>query len=237
MNIPTTNTSRHNRLLSLTVFALAMCMSARGALVINEVCYDNSTVPDDTGDTSSDWIELYNTGPSAVNILSYGLGDANPYDENKGVRLPNYTIPPGGFLVVFASSDLPEYTVWTNAPDIAAIPANSAWRYNTPASAPPSTWKDSTFDDAAWASGITPLGYNDATLNMDCATILSYGSNPASRYPAAYCRKTFKIVNPSVVTGLVIRARQRRYGPLSQRRGTSASTCRRARSLTPRSPR
>lgn len=207
MNKLTTNSSHHNRLPGLIVVMLAMCMGAHGALVINEVCYDNSTVPDDTGDTSSDWIELYNTGPSAVNILSYGLGDANPYDENKGVRLPNYTIPPGGFLVVFASSDLPEYTVWTNAPDIIAIPANSAWRYNTPASAPPSTWKDSTFDDTAWASGIAPLGYNDATLNMDCATILSYGSNPASRYPAAYFRKTFKIVNPSVVTGLVIRAR------------------------------
>lgn len=83
MNIPTTNTSRHNRLLSLTVFVLAMCMSARGALVVNEVCYDNSMVPDDTGDTSSDWIELYNTGPAAVNILNYGLGDANPYDDKE----------------------------------------------------------------------------------------------------------------------------------------------------------
>ena len=42
---------------------------------------------------------------------------------------------------------------------------------------------------------------------MDCATILPYGSNPANRYPTAYFRKTFKIVNPSVVTGLTVRAR------------------------------
>ncbi|HRR32598.1 MAG TPA: CotH kinase family protein [Kiritimatiellia bacterium] len=207
MNTPTSNTCHHIRLWGLTVLAFAMCMGTRGTLVINEVCYDNSTVPDENGDTSSDWIELYNTGPSAVNVLNYGLGDANPYEEAKGVRLPNYTIPPGGFLVVFANTDLPEYTAWTGAPDIEAIPANTVWRYSAPASAPASTWKDTTFNDASWPSGIAPLGYNDATLNMDCATILPYGSNPANRYPTAYFRKTFKIVNPSVVTGLVVRAR------------------------------
>ena len=207
MKTPTPNTIRRNRLLGLTVSVLAACLCARGALVINEVCYDNSTLPDETGDTSSDWIELYNTGPAAVNILNYGLGDANPYEEPKGVRLPNYAIPPGGFLVVYANTDLPEYTIWTNAPDIAAVPANAAWRYSAPASAPVTTWKDSTFNDATWASGIAPLGYNDATLNMDCATLLPYGTNPANRYPTAYFRKTFKIVNPSVVTGLTVRAR------------------------------
>ncbi len=130
-------------------------MSARGALVVNEVCYDNSMVPDDTGDTSSDWIELYNTGPSAVNILNYGLGDANPYDDNKGAVAQLHHS--ARRIVVFASSDLPEYTVWTNAPTSSRYSANLAWRYNTPASAPPSTWKDSTFDDTAWASGIAPL--------------------------------------------------------------------------------
>ena len=69
MNKLTTNSSHHSRLPGLIVVMLAMCMGAQAA-VINEVCYDNSTVPDDTGDTSSDWIELYNTGPSAVNILT-----------------------------------------------------------------------------------------------------------------------------------------------------------------------
>lgn len=207
MNTPTSHTRRPNRLLGLIVLAFALCMNARGALVINEVCYDNSTVPDENGDTSSDWVELYNTGPAPVNILNYGLGDASPYVETKGVRLPNYAIPPGGFLVVYANADLPEYTIWTNAPDIAAIPANTAWRYSAPASAPVSTWKDSSFNDASWANGIAPLGYNDATLNLDCATLLPYGANPANRYPTAYFRKTFKIVNPSVVTGLTVRAR------------------------------
>ncbi len=193
----------------LLIATLTVCsgLCANSALVINEVCYDNSTVADETGDESSDWVELYNSGPSSVNIQNYGLGDANPYEEAKGVRLPNYSIPAGGFLVVFASSDLSEYTVWTNAPDLAVIPANTTWRYSTPSSAPVAAWKDRTFNDTSWPSGIAPFGYNDPKLNMDCATVLGYGGNPANRYPAAYFRKAFNVVNPSVVTGLVVNAR------------------------------
>ena len=187
------------------------CTGVRADIVINEVCYDNSALADETGDTSSDWIELYNRGPGNINVNGYGLGDKNgpndTYVESSGVLLPNYTIPVGGFLVVFASGDLPEYTVWTNAPDIALIPANASWRYLAPSSAPATTWKTNTFDDASWSAGISPLGYNDATLNMDCATVLGYGGNPANRYRTAYFRKAFNVLNPSVVTGLVMSAR------------------------------
>jgi hypothetical protein len=125
--------------------------------------------------------------PAAVNILNYGLGDANPYRSPKGAAA-QLCDPARGFLVVYANTDLPEYTIWTNAPDIAAIPANTAWRYSAPASAPVSTWKT--------VPSMTPrgrahraLGYNDTTLNMDCATLLPYGANPANRYPTAYFRR------------------------------------------------
>ncbi len=183
------------------------CAWAQAAVVINEVCYDNSRVADETGDKSSDWIELYNAGPSAQNLGGYGLADGNPYVEADGVRLPNYTLPAGGFLTVFVSSTRSEYTAWTNAPDIAVIPANSSWRVLAPANTPDAAWKTNTFDDASWAVGLSPLGYNDATLNMDCATVMGYGGNPSSRYPAAYFRKAFNLINPSVVTGLVVNAR------------------------------
>ena len=195
-----------NKFILAVAIALA-CVWARAALVVNEVCYDNSIVPDETGNTSSDWIELYNSGPAAVNLNGYGVGDANPYVEADGVRLPNYTIPAGGYLVVFANSALPEYTAWTNAPDIALIPSNSSWRFLTPANTPASTWKTNTFDDAAWPAGLSPLGYNDAKLNLDCATVLGYGGIPTNRYPTAYFRKAFNVINPSVVTGLVMNAR------------------------------
>ncbi len=194
-----------NRMVAIALVLTGVWTNA--ALVVNEVCYDNSSLADETGDTSSDWIELYNSGPSSINVLNYGVGDANPYEEAKGVRLPNYAIPPGGFLVVFANSDLAESTAWTNAPNIALISPNATWKYSTSASAPPAGWKNMAYDDTTWQTGMAPLGYNDAKLNMDCATVLSYGNDPRNRYPAAYFRKTFDAVNPAVITGLVVQAR------------------------------
>ncbi len=187
--------------------ANGLTLPVAAQLLINEVCYDNSMVADENGDTSSDWIELYNAGSSSVNVYNYAVGDANPFEPAKGVVLPNYTIPPGGFLLVFASADLPEYTVWTNAPDNSLIPANATWKYSAPASAPPATWNTTSYDDTSWASGIAPLGYNDPKLDMDCATVLGYGSDPANRHPTAYFRKSFRVVNPTVITNLVVRAR------------------------------
>jgi hypothetical protein len=98
---------------------------------------------------------------------------------------------------------LPEYTIWTNAPDIAAIPHTPALQRAGQCAFD----LEGCLSMSHVASGSAPLGYNDTTLNMDCATLLPYGANPANRYPTAYFRKTFKIVNPSVVTGLVVRAR------------------------------
>ena len=200
--------SRLRRISVLIASALVFAdADGRAALVVNEVCYDNSTLADEKGDTNSDWIELYNSGPSSVNLFNYAVGDANPFEEAKGVRLPDYTLPPGGFLVVFANTDLAEYTAWTNAPDLALIPANATWKYSAPASAPAATWKSAAFNDTAWASGMAPFGYNDAKLNLDCATVLSYGNEPQNRYPAAYFRKTFNVVKPTVITGLDLQAR------------------------------
>jgi hypothetical protein len=200
----------------LTVFAALACWLVHGNLVINEVCYDNSAVADETGDKTSDWIELYNSGSQAINVGGYGVGDSkstlDTYEEENGVLLPAYILPPGGFLLVFASSSisLPETNRWVNAPDIALIPSNSVWRYYASSSAPTPAvpvWHTNTFNDATWAQGMSPLGYNDPKLNLDCATLLSYGGNPSSRYTAAYFRNTFRVLNPSVVTGLLVNAR------------------------------
>lgn len=189
------------------VLTAAIGLSAGAEVVINEVCYSNSKVADETGDCHSDWIELYNAGAADVNILNYAVGDANPYEEAHGVRLPDYTIPAGGYLLVFADGDTGEYTAWTNASDIAAISANAVWRYRSASGEPDAAWKTNTYSDAAWPSGISPLGYNDTRQNLDCATVLDFGGDASGRYPAAYFRKTFMLPDPSVVTGLLVRAR------------------------------
>lgn len=191
----------------VAVLTMALSRLASAVLVINEVCYDNDRLADERGDTGSDWIELYNRGPEAVNIAGYGVGDANPYQESKGVRLPDYTLPPGGTLVVFASADIPEYTAWVDAPDLKLVAPNAVWRYRSAAEAPPASWRAPGFDDAFWPEGVAPLGYDDAKENLDCATVLDYGGDPANRTPAAYFRTAFTVINPAVFTGLVVRAR------------------------------
>ena len=71
-------------------------------VVINEFLAANSgqTYRDEDG-ASSDWIELYNTGTLAVNLLGWALTD-DPTKLDKWL-FPNYTLPPSGYLVVFAS--------------------------------------------------------------------------------------------------------------------------------------
>ncbi len=75
--------------------------SAGGSMVINEFMSSNSaTIADEDGDYE-DWIELYNTGSEPVNLQSYGLSD--DYDRPFRWVLPNVTIQPGEFLLVWAS--------------------------------------------------------------------------------------------------------------------------------------
>jgi len=69
---------------------------------INEIMSSNvSTIQDEDG-TFSDWVELYNPGAVAVNLLDWGLTDsaANPYKW----RFGDVSIQPGEFMMVWASS-------------------------------------------------------------------------------------------------------------------------------------
>jgi hypothetical protein len=47
---------------------LLVTFPTRADLVINEVCYDNSMLADETGNSGSDWIELYNSGPGPTQM-------------------------------------------------------------------------------------------------------------------------------------------------------------------------
>ena len=74
----------------------------QAALIISEVQASNATTLVDADGDSSDWLELYNSGPSSVDLGGYHLTD-DPADLSKWT-FPAVTIQPGGFLVVFASS-------------------------------------------------------------------------------------------------------------------------------------
>jgi len=72
-----------------------------GTVIINEFLAANANGLLDENSDASDWIELYNPGASAVNLLGWSLSD-DPDVPGKWV-LPSRTIAAGGYLVVFAS--------------------------------------------------------------------------------------------------------------------------------------
>ena len=73
--------------------------SAGATLIINEVCAVNhqSLVSEKLG--TPDWLELYNGSSKAIRLKGYGLTD-NPKQSYK-YTLPDVTIEPGGYLIVY----------------------------------------------------------------------------------------------------------------------------------------
>ena len=85
------------------VFLFLFLLSSTAAfsqVVINEVCAINGNgIVDEDGD-NSDWIELYNKGTNAINILNYSISDRS--NERK-FTFPSITILPDSFLLIFVS--------------------------------------------------------------------------------------------------------------------------------------
>lgn len=93
--------SHPSHLISLLIAWLPL-LQAGAAVRINEVLSSNTTsIIDEDGD-HSDWIELTNTGESAVSLADWGLSDA-PATPFKW-RLPDISLDPGSHLLIWASS-------------------------------------------------------------------------------------------------------------------------------------
>ena len=73
------------------------------AIRINELMASNSETLEDQNGESSDWIELYNTSDSAVNLKGLCLSDGKKTLEK--FVFPDVILPAHGYLVVFASGE------------------------------------------------------------------------------------------------------------------------------------
>ena len=70
-------------------------------VVINEILAENLNGLTDEDGATPDWIELLNRGGIPVNLLGWSLSD-DPAVPGKWI-FPSITLPPGGYLVVYAS--------------------------------------------------------------------------------------------------------------------------------------
>ena len=85
-------------------FALAIFLIApfaRANLIITEFMASNQDALADEDGDSSDWLEIFNSGESAVDLGGYFLTD-DPAELQKWT-FPSHSIAPNGFLLVFAS--------------------------------------------------------------------------------------------------------------------------------------
>jgi gliding motility-associated-like protein len=72
-------------------------------LIINEYSCSNRAIVQDQYNRYPDWVELYNPGPNPVNTQGLFLSD-RPTNPLKWA-LPTTVVPPGGYLLIFASGD------------------------------------------------------------------------------------------------------------------------------------
>ena len=94
---------------STWLFALSLTLILGGVgdgvaaqtLIISEFMASNSAGLQDEDGDRPDWIEIFNTGTNAVNAAGWSLTDSS--DDLTKWTFPATNIPPGAFLVVFAS--------------------------------------------------------------------------------------------------------------------------------------
>ncbi len=90
-----------NQILLITLFIFGINFLKAQTIIINEVMSSNyTTISDEDGDYS-DWIEIYNSGNSVVNLNDYSLSD----DANSSPKwiFPNIEMNPDTYLIIFAS--------------------------------------------------------------------------------------------------------------------------------------
>ena len=75
-------------------------VTASAQLVINELMQSNvECIMDDLNEFPDSWVELYNTGSSAVNLSEYSIGVKS--SASKAYRLPARSVAPGAHALIY----------------------------------------------------------------------------------------------------------------------------------------
>ncbi len=90
------------RLLPVAALMLLLCISqGQGAVMITEFLAANDGLLRDEDLQSTDWIEIYNSGPTSVNLAGWHLTDE--VANLAKWTFPATNLPAGSYLIVFAS--------------------------------------------------------------------------------------------------------------------------------------
>ena len=164
-------------MIRLMIIILLIPVNLYSEIHINEIMSSNSdTIFDEFGE-SSDWLELYNSSSSIINLEGYGLSD--DIDDLYKWIFPPTIIQPNDYLLIFASGgDIGNNVIhWETI-----INWGDTWKYFLGNSQPPPNWKEVNFNDSNWPVGVSGFGYGDG----DDATII-----PSTM--SLFIRKNFQI--------------------------------------------
>ncbi|MBK8365312.1 MAG: CotH kinase family protein [Bacteroidetes bacterium] len=174
-------------LVLLIIFSQAITFSANAQIVINEISASNTSTIQNGLEEYDDWIEIYNSGGSAVNLAGYHLSDDNT--NFSLFTFPAYILQPDSHLIVFASDDNR-----TTISDHWETPINASdiWKYYSSNPTPDTNWRNRSFNDAAWNTGAGGIGFGDGddqTTISQCRTVLM--------------RKTFNVSDTSQIVNAI----------------------------------
>ncbi len=170
--------------------------SASSSSQINLTWTDNAT--NETGfkiERSLDGATWTQIATVAANITAYsntGLTASTRYDYR--VRATN-AVNDSAYSNT-ATATTPATSTTQNL-----ILSGNTWTYLDNGTNQATAWRATTFNDSAWKSGASQLGYGDG----DEATVVSFGPSTTNRYVTTYFRKTFSITDPSQITALTLR--------------------------------
>jgi len=178
--------------LRLKISLVLLCLffnELTAQVVINEVQTSNlNTLLDEFGEYD-DWIELYNTSSTPVDLTGYMLSD-NLQQPDKFI-FPSFTLDGHDHVIVIASDlNKTEYGGhWETA-----VNASDSWKYQVNLSAPADTnWRNLSFNANAWSSGTGGIGYGDGD---DVTTISACAS--------LYMRRIFTIADTSKIAQSIL---------------------------------
>ena len=82
------------------------------------------------------------------------------------------------------------------------VPTGAEWKYLDNGSNQGTSWRQRTFNDAAWASGPAQLGYGDG----DEATVVGFGPDANAKFITTYFRRAFVVNDASAIIDASLRA-------------------------------
>jgi len=91
-----------------------------------------------------------------------------------------------------------QVTVFTSLATNTLVASNAIWRYHNLNQDLGTAWRETNYNDAAWVSGPTRIGFSDGAV-----TVIDIGPDGA-RYPTVYLRHVIVITNLSRYTGFTM---------------------------------